>query len=108
MSEKRRDNKNRILRIGEQQRADGRYLFSTLDPISKKRIFVYSWKLERHDKMPEGKKPDLSLRERKNSLPSVTLANGISLSGGDMTVLELVEKYLEQKAQCQTYHSRWI
>ena len=56
MSEKRRDNKNRILRMGEQQRADGRYLFSTLDPISKKRIFVYSWKLERHDKMPEGKK----------------------------------------------------
>lgn len=38
MSEKRRDNKNRILRIGEQQRADGRYLFSTLDPISKKRF----------------------------------------------------------------------
>lgn len=37
MSEKRRDNKNRILRIGEQQRADGRYLFSTLDPISKKK-----------------------------------------------------------------------
>ena len=66
MSEKRRDNKNRILRIGEQQRADGRYLFSTLDPISKKRIFVYSWKLERHDKMPEGKKPDLSLEKRKN------------------------------------------
>lgn len=38
MSEKRRDNKNCILRIGEQQRADGRYLFSTLDPISKKRF----------------------------------------------------------------------
>lgn len=37
MSEKRRDNKNRILRIGEQQRADGRYLFSALDPISKKK-----------------------------------------------------------------------
>ena len=55
MSEKRRDNKNRILRMGEQQRADGRYLFSTIDPITKKRKFVYSWKLERHDKMPEGK-----------------------------------------------------
>ena len=96
MSEKRRDNKNRILRIGEQQRADGRYLFSTLDPVSKKRIFVYSWKLERHDKMPEGKKPDLSLREKEKLLER-DLANGISLSGGDMTVLELVEKYLEQK-----------
>jgi hypothetical protein len=96
MSEKRRDNKNRILRMGEQQRADGRYLFSTIDPITKKRKFVYSWKLERHDKMPEGKKPDLSLREKEKLLER-DLANGISLSGGDMTVLELVEKYLEQK-----------
>lgn len=96
MSEKRRDNKNRILRIGEQQRADGRYLFSTIDPIIKKRKFVYSWKLERHDKMPEGKKADLSLREKEKLLER-DLANGISLSGGDMTVLELVEKYLEQK-----------
>lgn len=66
MSEKRRDNKNRILRIGEQQRADGRYLFSALDPISKKRIFVYSWKLERHDKMPEGKSQTYRLEKRKN------------------------------------------
>ena len=47
-------------------------------------------------KMPEGKKPDLSLREKEKLLER-DLANGISLSGGDMTVLELVEKYLEQK-----------
>ena len=107
MSEKRRDNKNRILRIGEQQRADGRYLFSTLDPISKKRIFVYSWKLERHDKMPEGKKPDLSLREKEKLLER-DLANGISLSGGDMTVLRTGREIFGAKAQCQTYHSRWI
>ena len=46
--------------------------------------------------MPEGKKPDLSLREKEKLLER-DLANGISLSGGDMTVLELVEKYLEQK-----------
>ena len=96
MSEKRRDNKGRVLRIGEQQRTDGRYLFSVLDPITKKRKFVYSWKLERHDKMPAGKKPDLSLREKEKLLER-DLVNGISLSGGDMTVLELVEKYLEQK-----------
>ena len=42
------------------------------------------------------KKPDLSLREKEKLLER-DLANGISLSGGDMTVLELVEKYLEQK-----------
>ena len=46
--------------------------------------------------MPAGKKPDLSLRE-KEKLMERDLANGISLSGGDMTVLELVEKYLEHK-----------
>lgn len=96
MSEKRRDNKNRILRVGEQQRADGRYMYTTIDPITQKRKFIYSWKLERHDKMPEGKKPDLSLRE-KEKLIERDLAKGISLFDGDMTVLELVEKYLEQK-----------
>ena len=68
MSEKRRDSKNRILRLGEQQRADGRYLYSTIDPITKKRKFLYSWKLEKNDKLPEGKKPDLSLREKEKLL----------------------------------------
>lgn len=96
MSEKRRDNKGRVLRVGEQQRPDGRYLFSVLDPITKKRKSVYSWKLERHDKIPTGKRPDLSLRE-KEKLIGQDLAKGISLFDGDMTVLELVEKYLEQK-----------
>lgn len=96
MSEKRRDNKGRVLRVGEQQRPDGRYLFSVLDPITKKRKSVYSWKLERHDKIPTGKRPDLSLRE-KEKLIERDLAKGISLFDGDMTVLELVEKYLEQK-----------
>ena len=86
----RRDNKGRILRRGEQQRKDGSYMYTVLDPVTKKRKFIYSWKLERHDKMPAGKKPDLSLRE-KIKLLERDLANGISLSGGDMTVLELVE-----------------
>lgn len=79
-----------------QQRADGRYLYSTIDPVTKKRKFLYSWKLEKNDKLPEGKKPDLSLREKEKLLER-DLANGVSLSGGDMTVLELVEKYISQK-----------
>ena len=52
----RRDNKGRILRRGEQQRKDGSYMYTVLDPVTKKRKFIYSWKLERHDKMPAGKK----------------------------------------------------
>ncbi len=31
MSEKRRDNKDRILRSGESQRKDGRYMYTHLD-----------------------------------------------------------------------------
>ena len=96
MSEKRRDSKNRVLRLGEQQRADGRYTYSYLDPVTKKRKFVYSWKLEVHDKVPAGKKNDLSLRE-KEKLIERDLRDGISVCGGEITVIELVEKYLEQK-----------
>lgn len=82
--------------MGEQQRADGRYIFGYTDPVTKKKKFVYSWRLEPTDKLPAGKKEDLSLRE-KEKLIEQDLKGGVSVSGGNMTVLELVEKYLEQK-----------
>ncbi len=44
MSEKRRDNKGRILRTGESQRKDGRYAYKYVDAFGKPQ-FVYSWKL---------------------------------------------------------------
>ena len=46
MSEKRRDNRNRILRDGEYQRKDGRYRFRYLDKDGKEQN-VYSWRLEK-------------------------------------------------------------
>ena len=64
MSEKRRDNRNRILRNGESQRKDGRYAFKYIDATGKPQ-FVYSWKLEKTDKLPTGKRDDLSLREKE-------------------------------------------
>ena len=45
MSVKRRDNKNRILRNGESQRSDGRYVYVYVDGNGKQK-FLYSWKLE--------------------------------------------------------------
>ena len=42
MSEKRRDNKNRILRSGESQRKDGRYAYKYTDTFGKVQ-FVYAW-----------------------------------------------------------------
>lgn len=95
MSEKRRDNKNRILRNGESQRKDGRYAFKYIDATGKPQ-FVYSWKLEKTDKLPTGKRDDLSLRE-KEKLIQKDIDDQIVPRGGEMTVEELVRKYLMQK-----------
>lgn len=95
MSEKRRDNKNRILRNGESQRKDGRYAYKYTDATGKQQ-FVYSWKLEKTDKLPEGKRDCLSLREKEKQILR-DLDDQIAPRGGEMTVLTLVQKYLLQK-----------
>ncbi len=46
LSEKRRDNRNRILREGEYQRSDGRYRFRYIDEDGKEKN-VYSWRLDK-------------------------------------------------------------
>jgi ATP-binding cassette subfamily B protein len=61
MSEKRRDNRNRILREGEYQRTDGRYRYRYIDEDGKEKN-VYSWRLDKNDPTPRGKKRELSLR----------------------------------------------
>ena len=95
MSEKRRDNKNRILRNGESQRKDGRYAYKYTDATGKPQ-FVYSWKLEKTDKLPEGKRDCLSLREKEKQILR-DLDDQIAPRGGEMTVLALVQKYILQK-----------
>lgn len=95
MSGKRRDNKNRILRNGESQRKDGRYAFKYVDANGQVQ-FVYSWKLEKTDKTPTGKRDDISLREKKKMIQR-DLYDGIVPNGGEMTVIQLVEKYVLQK-----------
>ena len=95
MSGKRRDNKNRILRNGESQRKDGRYAFKYIDATGKQQ-FVYSWKLEKTDKTPAGKRDDISLREKERMILK-DIDYQIVPRGGEMTVIELVQKYLLQK-----------
>lgn len=65
MSTKRRDNKNRILRNGESQRKDGRYSFKYIDGSGTAR-FVYSWKLEKNDKVPAGNEMDFRSEKKRN------------------------------------------
>ena len=95
MSEKRRDNRNRILREGEYQRKDGRYRFRYLDEDGKEQN-VYSWRLDKNDPMPKGKKREPSLREKEKQIEA-DLFDHIVTNGGKLTVLELVEKYVSLK-----------
>ena len=95
MSEKRRDNKNRILREGEYQRTDGRYRYRYIDEDGKEKN-VYSWRLDKNDPTPRGKKRELSLREKEKQIQA-DLFDHIVTRGGNYTVVELVEKYTSLK-----------
>lgn len=95
MSEKRRDNRNRILREGEYQRTDGRYRYRYIDEDGKEKN-VYSWRLDKNDPTPKGKKRELSLREKEKQIQA-DLFDHIVTNGGNYTVVELVEKYVSLK-----------
>ena len=96
MSEKRRDNRGRVLRFGESQRQDGRYAFKYKDNDGSVK-FVYSWRLDKNDRTPAGKKRELSLREKEKQIEH-DLFDHIVSNGGNYTVLELVKKYVSLKA----------
>lgn len=95
MSEVRRDNKGRKLFNGESQRKDGKYEYKYHDAWGKRKT-VYSWKLTPTDRVPAGKRDDISLREKIKQIQK-DLNSNITPDGGNFTVLELVEKYISQK-----------
>ena len=95
MSEVRRDNKGRKLFNGESQRKDGKYEYKYHDAWGKRKT-VYSWKLTPTDRVPSGKRDDISLREKIKQIQK-DLNSNITPDGGNFTVLELVEKYISQK-----------
>ena len=91
----RRDNKNRRLWTGESQDKDGRYVYKYTDAFGKRKA-LYSWRLTEADAAPKGKRKDLSLREKEKVLQK-EVSDGIVPDGGNMTVLELVKRYVSQK-----------
>lgn len=95
MSEVRRDNKGRKLFNGESQRKDGKYEYKYQDARGKRKT-VYSWKLTPADRVPAGKRDDISLREKIKQIQK-DLNSNITPYGGNYTVLELVKKYISQK-----------
>ena len=95
MSVKRRDNKNRILRTGESQEADGRYKFRYIDANGKRKS-VNSWRLVATDSIPAGKRDNAPLREQEKTI-NRDIDDSIVPDGGGMTVLQMVKKYTATK-----------
>ena len=89
--------KDEITVIGFCERAstsvkNGRYRFRYIDEDGKEKN-VYSWRLDKNDPMPKGKKREPSLREKEKQIEA-DLFDRIVTNGGNYTVLELVEKYV--------------
>lgn len=95
MDKNRKDNKGRVLRTGECQLQSGKYRFKYQDEYGNYK-YLYSWKLDRLDRVPANKKKGPYLREQEQKLELNSLEH-ISEDGENMTVLELVERYLETK-----------
>ena len=82
MSEKRKDNKGRVLKDGESQRKDGRYMYRYND-IHGNRKYVYAPTLK-------------ELREKEQQIRR-DLEDGIDTAAGEMTLGELLDLYLTLK-----------
>ena len=107
MSEKRRDSKNRILQNGESQRKDGKYEFKYVD-VNGTRRSAYSWKLVATDKVPEGKRCELSLREMEKQIRR-DLEDGISThTANTITLNELFDTYMSTKELKQSTRTNYM
>lgn len=83
MSEKRKDKKGRIFRSGEGQRPNKTYFYRYHNAGDKKWSYVYAPTLE-------------ELREKEESIQR-DLVDGIDYVGGEITVSELVDRYINLK-----------
>ena len=95
LSEKRRDNKNRILRENELQKSDGRYEYRYIGTDGVRRS-VYSWRLTTTDKTPPGKRDKPPLRKMEEEI-NKDLMDGLAVLADNLTVYELCEKYIFTK-----------
>ena len=97
---KRLDSKGRVLRDGEQQRMSGSqkglYMYFWTSEVTGERKCITSWKLEKNDPLPKGKRQCKSLREMIKELQYDEF-DEIRPSGDGMSVLKLVESYVSTK-----------
>ena len=89
-STKRKDSKGRLLRSGETERKDGRFMFRYND-LKGNRQTIYA--------------RDLHELRRKEALIQNNLKDGIDYRDGEITVIELLERYVALK-QGNRHHTK--
>ena len=92
MNDKRRDNRNRVLRNGETQRSDGKYCYKYVDSFGNQK-FIYSWKLTPTDRTPVGKRDGPCLRDKIAELEFKKSTLGLFYDS-NITVAELTKEYV--------------
>lgn len=96
MVDKRKDSKGRNLKDNEDQMPDGRYRYRYTDKNGERKS-VYSWKLTATDKVPQGKRDGLSLRQKETEIEK-DLQDGIDSSlASNITLNDMFEKYIGLK-----------
>lgn len=106
----KKDKKNRKLMQNEDQMPNGRYRYRYTDKYGNRHA-IYSWRLVPTDKLPAGKKEDLSLREKIREIEKDTM-DGIDTYTSHSSVNELIQSYLKLKIQLavttkENYHHMW-
>ena len=94
MAEKRKDSKGRILKDGESIMPDGRYRYQYVGAYGKRKA-IYSWKLVPTDKIPDGKRSDLSLREKIKQVQK-DVSDGIRIDN-QKTVNDIFDLWISLK-----------
>lgn len=79
---RRKDNKGRVLRTGESQRKDLIYQYRYTDALGNRKC-IYASDLK-------------TLREKEDELQR-SLEDGLNYAGGEITVYELLQRYLSLK-----------
>ena len=96
----KKDKKNRNLMQNEDQMPNGRYRYRYTDKYGNRHA-IYSWRLVPTDKLPAGKKEDLSLREKsygeKEAVEDYPLDAILSIGFGDSAFEYLHLRLLHHK-----------
>lgn len=96
--EQKKDIKGRNLKQGEDQLKDGRYRYRYTDRYGKRKA-VYSWKLVKTDKTPQGKKDCLCLREIEKNIEKDVDEGILTYQANTLTVYDLIMRYFSIKPQ---------